>query len=181
MDKHIEDLSEKSEVKEIPTIPRNVAIAVFAILTISGILVGAILPEFIEGTDNKEEGELAENMMFTIIASSIPYLEVGGTSYTNIPVPTAFQVLFIEGNASVDHTNLDTPIGEMMEYMIGEEENFRLTVSPGSGLPLDAVDYTIGTGSGTPEGVVVREVPVGLGDNEGTVIFELRIWGVRTE
>jgi hypothetical protein len=177
---NVEDLSEGSGTKMIPTIPRNIAIAVFAILTISGILVGAILPDLIEGSTDEEENDPAVHIMDTIVASSIPTIVIEETTYTNIPMPSLFQVLFRTGNTG-NNSELDNIITEMMEFMVGDSASFKLTVHPGTGFGPGITEYVLGDGSGQPDGDLVREVPVGLGEDEGSVIFELMIWGVPLE
>lgn len=172
---HVEDLSERPDTRKIPTIPRNVTIVIFTVLTLSGILVGAFLPELIEGSIENDEADPLGDIMDTFVASSISNIEISGTIYANIPVPTAYQVLLSEGDPTVDYTLMDAPIGEMMAYLLGEGMKFELTVSPGVGL--DGSNYVLGSGSGNPDTSISREVPVGLDDDEGTIVFELRIWG----
>lgn len=172
---HVEDLSERAGSRRIPAIPRNIAIIIFTLLAVSGILVGAFLPGLIEGSEDSEDTELAEEIMDTLIACSVNDIEIGGTTYTNIPVPTAFQVLFIEGDPSVDYTSMDVPMQEMMDYILGEGPDFELTITPGLGM--EGSDYILGSGTGAPDGSAIREVPVGLEEDEGTVVFELKIWG----
>jgi hypothetical protein len=170
----VEDLSERPLSNALPAIPRNIAVVIFLALSVSGILVGAFLPDLIEGTEENEGSEPIGDMLDTIIASTLDDIGIGGTIYNNIPVPTAFQVLFTDGDPSVDHAAMDGPIEEMMEYLLDEGASFELTVSPGIGL--DGSDYILGSVDGAPDGSAIKEVPVGLDEEEGTVIFELRIW-----
>ena len=171
----VEDLSERSGSRSLPSIPRNIAIIIFLILAISGILVGAFLPGFIEGSEGPEGFDTTSDAMDALIASSIPDVEIAGTTYNNIPLPTAFQVLFLEGDPSTDYASMDAPIGEMMDYLLGEGTEYKLTITPGSGM--EGSDYILGSGVGDPDGTATREVPVGLDEDEGSVVFDLRIWG----
>ncbi|MBN1539244.1 MAG: hypothetical protein JW939_03800 [Candidatus Thermoplasmatota archaeon] len=181
MDRRVNDvdvLSEASDLAGAPTIPRNVAIAVFAILSLSGFLVGAFLPELI-ANGSSDEGTTGEtkDILDVIIASTISSVDINGTDYTNIPVPTAFQVFF-QGSAPSENTSsMDEPLQNMLEWLLGEREGYTFRVSPGPGMSGSA--YITGNeGNGPPDRYSVREVPVGLDEDEGSVIFELRVWGV---
>jgi hypothetical protein len=175
---YIEDLSERSESRGLPGIPRNLAILIFALLAISGILIGAFLPGLIEGSEQTETQDPTSDIINTLISSYIDSIEIAGTSYRNIPVPTAFQVLFLEGDPSTDYAIMDSPINEMIEYLIEDGHGFELTVSAGAGMDQGISDYILKEGSmnGESGGSAAREVPVGLEEDEGTVVFELRIW-----
>ena len=174
---NVEDLSERSRSRTLPIIPRNISVVIFLLLSISGIVVGAFLPDLMEGVEDTRGQDLTADMLDTIVGSTIADISIRGTAYTNIPVPTAFQVLFKHGEPSVDHASMDVPIEEMMDYLLDEDPIFELTVSPGIGL--EGSDYVLGSGEGAPDGSAIREVPVGLDEDEGTVIFELRIWGLK--
>ncbi|MGA1873371.1 MAG: hypothetical protein ACMUHY_06835 [Thermoplasmatota archaeon] len=178
VERYVEDLSGKSAGRESYSIPRNVAIAIMVILSISGVMIAWILPELIEGAagDTKEDNE-ARDVLGVIVASSIPDLDIAGTAYSNVPVPTAFQILFLDGDPNDDYPSMDGMLTQMMDYLLEGSSGYVLNVIPGSGM--EGSDYSVGNGgSGSPDGSAVREVPVGLGDDEGTVVFELKIWGV---
>ncbi|MGA1820335.1 MAG: hypothetical protein ACMUHU_04925 [Thermoplasmatota archaeon] len=181
MDRHgmpAEDLSERRSESSAYNIPRGLAIGVFAILTVSGILIGALLPDLIDGTtEEKIKNDLVGEYLDVVIASTISDVEIAGTSYSDIPVPTAFQVLFADGDPSEDYPSMDEVLTAILDYLLGEGSHHTLKVIPGTGL--DGSDYVVGNeGDGPAGGSSVKEVPVGLGDDEGSVVFELKVWGV---
>lgn len=184
MDRREDDaevLSETSHRTNTSPIPRNVAIVVFSILSLSGFLVGALIPELMtNGSSDADETGEARNVLDVIIASTISNVEINGTDYTNIPVPTAFEVFFQEGGPWENNSAMDEPLQNMLEWLLAESEGYILRVSPGPGMPGSA--YVTGMeGDGGPDLSSVREVPVGLDEDEGSVIFELRVWEVNEQ
>ncbi|MGA1793882.1 MAG: hypothetical protein ACMUHM_08025 [Thermoplasmatota archaeon] len=176
-DRFAEDLSERKSASSDISIPRGLAIGVFAILAVSGIIIGAVLPEMIEGSEEKARNDTVGEYLDVVIASTISRLEIAGTTYSNIPIPTAFQILFTEGDPTEDYPSMDEVLTGILEYLLGEGSHYTIKVIPGTGM--DGSDYVIDNdGSGPASGSSVKEVPVGLGDDEGTVVFELRVWGV---
>ncbi|MBN1389411.1 MAG: hypothetical protein JXA22_02095 [Candidatus Thermoplasmatota archaeon] len=172
----LEVLSQSSGDRALPSIPGNVAIAVFVILSISGFLIGAILPELIADRSSEHEvGEVSREALYVLISSTIPAIEISGTSYSDIPVPTAFQVLFSGESSSEDNSAMDDELREMLEWILGKDMRYRLKVTPGSGIT--GPDYVIGEEMDKgPDCSAVREVAVGLGEEQGSVVFDLRVW-----
>jgi hypothetical protein len=175
-----EDLRETPDLARLPSIPRNAAITAAVILALSGILVAVVLPELLTSDGKDERTDPAGEGLNIILSSSVEGITIDGTSYDNLPIPSAFHIVMLKGDPVEDIPKLEAAISPMMEYIFGNGSRADLKATPGAGWEtgVNPIEMVYGEMEGDSDHEHSVEVPVGLGEQERTLFFELRLWEV---
>ncbi len=174
------DLRDEDEVRTRYTLPRRTAFAAAALLIISGIAIGTLLPELVE-SEEAREGDPYSTPLSVLLTSTIDLVDINGTQYTDVQIPIAYFILMNE--KVLEMTEVDGKVSEYISFMLENGKEFQLTISTGQGWDAE-ISHKISVGdiSTSPSSTTEQEVVVDMQDGgEITLIFKLFIWEVASQ
>ena len=171
-----QDLRGDNEKKVRMAIPIYAAVATFIILVSAGIVIGSVMPGLLEADEVSGEENDLDRGLDVFLTSTFDRVTTEKVTYENVPVPAAFELLFLEGNGNEDNKVLHPQVQNLLEFIFTNSSAINIIVSPGSGWDMNVAPYEHRIGDMTEiTKTISREVTVGSGGMERTIFISIDI------
>jgi hypothetical protein len=174
------DLRDEEPSGKGPGIPVRTAVVAAVILCVSGIFIGAVIPE-IFNSEGSTENDPYSTPLSVLLSSTIDSLETDDKIYTDVTVPVAYYILLSEQSSNMSGT--DSIVSDLLSFILGDDTPHKLTVATGQGWSGDSEHVITDNGRETTSpSSSTQSVVVDM--NEGQEIsieFELNVWEAEIE
>jgi len=176
MDRKPLDLRDDEPKERKWTLPTKGFLIAGVILSITGILIAAILPELLAKEEPEEKDDLRTPLSI-LLTCTMDEITTEDSTYSDITIPQAYYAFTKNGNSNM--STVEETARHYLEYMIGESIPFELEITSGLGweneFSHNIRNMQASGASQTHEQDVIVDVEE---DSQITMIFKLTIWGV---